>query len=78
MFLCRSPIVPRFLKHFFIEGLQEQRPSAGRVSEFIAMVQAPEAVHRQDPLGCANTLNGMNHPDPRGREDNDAYRRQND
>lgn len=78
VFLCRSPIVPSFLKHFFTEGLQEQRPSAGGVSEFIGMVQATEAVHRQTPLGCANTLNGMSHLGPCGREDNDAYRRQND
>lgn len=78
VFLCRSPVVPRFLKHFFTEGLHEQRPSAGGVSEFIAMVQAPEAVHRQNPLGYANTFNGMSHPDPCGREDNDAYRHQND
>lgn len=50
VFLCRSPIVPCFPKHFFTEGLQEQRPSAGGVSEFIAMVQTTEAVHRQDHM----------------------------
>lgn len=50
---------------------------------FIAMVQAMDAVHRQEPLGCDNTVpltspNGMSHQGPCGMEDNEVYRHQND